>query len=236
MSRAPDCWVVLMAAGAGRRMGAEFPKQYIEIAGRAVLEHSLSLFCERPRIRGVVVTLAAGDERWPSLELSGHPRVSVAVGGPERCRSALNGLERLATVARDDDWALVHDAARPCVTAADVERLIVSVEDHPVGGILAVPLRDTIKQVDADHVICGTPDRERLWRALTPQMFRLGSLRAALADAIGAGVRVTDEAQAMERQGHKPLVVEGDPGNVKVSVAADLALAEFYLSGRARQK
>ena len=236
MSRPTHCWGVLLAAGVGQRMGAAQPKQYLKLAGRAILEHSLEVFCKHARIHGVVVALAPGDEYWSSLQLSGHPGVSVAVGGAERCRSALNGLERLATMAHVDDWVLVHDAARPCVTAADLECLITSVADHPVGGILAAPLRDTIKQVTPARVICDTLDRERLWQALTPQMFRLGALRDALAAAIATGTSVTDEAQALERQGQQPLIVECAPGNIKVSVSADLALAEFYLGNRGQAK
>jgi len=186
-------------------------------------------FCEHPLIKGIAVVVADEDQRWATLALSDHARIIRASGGRERCHSVLNGLERIAQFAADDDWALVHDAARPCVTAADIDRLIAGTGDHPVGGILALPVTDTVKQARADHTIEMTLDRERLWRALTPQMFRLRLLREAIAAAAADGVLVTDEAQALERRGCRPGIVQGGAHNIKVSTPEDLALAEFYL-------
>ena len=210
-------------------MGADRPKQYLKLLDRTVLEHSVLPFCEHPLIKGIVVVTADGDEFWPALAPARHPRVVTAPGGRERCHSVLNGLKRLADRAGDKDWVLVHDAARPCVTITDIDSLIDGLRDHPVGGILALPVRDTVKQAGQQYEIEATLDRERLWRALTPQMFRLGVLREALAAAAGDGSLVTDEAQALERRGLRPGIVQGGSHNIKVSLAEDLALAEFYL-------
>ena len=233
MTGPPDFWAVIPAGGIGRRVGAARPKQYLKLLNRTVLEHSVLPFCEHPLIRGIAVVIADNDEFWPTLELSGHPRVVTASGGVERCHSVLNGLRRIGEIADDNDWALVHDAARPCVTAADIDLLISRLRDHPVGGILALPVSDTVKQAGDDHEIRTTLDRERLWRALTPQMFRLGLLRDSIAAAAGDNLLVTDEAQALERRSYRPGIVQGGPHNIKVSLQEDLALAEFYLTQQA---
>lgn len=229
MTGQPDFWAVIPAGGIGRRMGKGRPKQYLELLDRTVLEHSLLPFCEHTLIKGIAVVVADSDEFWPNLELSGHPRVVTASAGSERCHSVLNGLRRIGEVAADDDWVLVHDAARPCVTAADIDLLISGLRDHPAGGILALPVSDTVKQAGQDLEIRTTLDRERLWRALTPQMFRLGLLRDSITAAGADNLLVTDEAQALEHRGYRPGIVPGGPHNIKVSLPEDLALAEFYL-------
>ena len=229
MTGQPDFWAVIPAGGVGRRMGADRPKQYLKLLDRTVLEHSMRPFCEHPLIKGIVVVVADGDEFWPALTPARHPRVVTAPGGHERCHSVLNGLNSLAGLADGSDWVLVHDAARPCVTTTDIDSLIEGLRDHPVGGILAQPVRDTVKQAGQQYEIETTLERERLWRALTPQMFRLGLLREAIAATAGDGVLVTDEAQALERRGCRPGIVQGGSHNIKVSSPEDLALAEFYL-------
>ena len=233
MTGQPDFWAVIPAGGVGRRMGADRPKQYLKLLDRTVLEHSMLPFCEHPLIKGIVVVVADGDGFWPALAPARHPRVVTAPGGHERCHSVLNGLKRLAGLADDGDWVLVHDAARPCITATDIDSLIDGLRDHPVGGILAQPVRDTVKQVAQDHAIEATLERERLWRALTPQMFRLGVLREAIGAALENDILVTDEAQALERNGSRPEIVQGGSHNIKVSLDEDLALAEFYLKQHA---
>ena len=233
MTGGPDFWTVIPAAGIGRRMGADRPKQYLKLLDRTVIEHSLLPFCEHPLVKGIAVVVADEDQRWATLALSGHARIVRASGGSERCHSVLNGLNRLAEFADDADWVLVHDAARPCVTTVDIDRLIAGLREHPVGGILALPVTDTVKQAGAEHEIEQTLARERLWRALTPQMFRFGLLREAIAAAAGDGSLVTDEAQALERRGYRPAIVQGGSHNIKVSLAEDLALAEFYLKQQA---
>ena len=229
-------WAVIPAGGSGRRMAADKPKQYLKLLKRTVLEHSLLPFCEHPLIRGIAVVVADDDEYWPTLAVSGHARIVTASGGRERCHSVLNGLRRIRELADDNDWVLVHDAARPCVTTADIDRLIAGLRDHPVGGILALPVRDTVKQAGQDLEIQATLDREQLWRALTPQMFRLGLLQEAIALAVADNLLVTDEAQALEHRGYRPGIVQGGPHNIKVSLAEDLALAEFYLTKQVRKQ
>ena len=229
-------WAVIPAGGSGRRMAADKPKQYLKLLKRTVLEHSLLPFCEHPLIRGIAVVVADDDEYWPTLAVSGHARIVTASGGRERCHSVLNGLRRIREFADDNDWALVHDAARPCVTIADIDRLIAGLRDHPVGGILALPVRDTVKQAGQDLEIQATLDREQLWRALTPQMFRLGLLQEAIALAVADNLLVTDEAQALEHRGYRPGIVQGGPHNIKVSLTEDLALAEFYLTKQVRKQ
>jgi 2-C-methyl-D-erythritol 4-phosphate cytidylyltransferase len=226
-------WAVIPAAGIGARMASEIPKQYLPLCGRPVLEHSLARFCAEPRIAGVIAVVAGNDPYYPDLPSARHPKVTRADGGPERCHSVLNGLRRLREMAAaDDDWVLVHDAARPCVRQEDVARLLDELSADPVGGLLAVPARDTIKRVDGGGAVAETIDRDILWRALTPQMFRLGALTVAIEQALARGVLVTDEAQAIELAGAAPRLVAGHEDNIKITTPGDLALAEFYLRQR----
>src|SRR5262245_58890058 len=162
---APRCWVIVPAAGRGERVGSQIPKQYLPLAGATVLEHALQAFVDHPRIAGIVVVLAAGDERWRSVAHSRSQRVTTAVGGERRMDSVLSGLNALAVRAADGDWVLVHDAARPCVTRADIDRLIATLADDPVGGLLAVPLTDTVKRATPDgRASAGSVARAGLWR------------------------------------------------------------------------
>ena len=230
MQTEPKFWVIVPAAGAGKRMGTDTPKQYLPLGDKTVLEHTLDtlLFCQR--LAGVVLVLSPDDERWAELQ-SRYTRqpLNTVTGGAERCHSVLNGLDYLATCASDEDWALVHDAARPCVRLKDIERLITTLEHSAAGGLLGVPVADTMKRVDKDDCISGTVDRNGLWHAYTPQMFRVGMLRAALKQALDKGETVTDEANAMELAGYRPRMVLGSRDNLKITVPSDLALAAFYL-------
>jgi 2-C-methyl-D-erythritol 4-phosphate cytidylyltransferase len=225
----PAYWALIAAAGSGTRMGAGVPKQYLVVAGRPVIAHSVRRVAGHPGVAGAVVVLARDDERWDAVELGSVPRPRRANGGAERCHSVLNGLEALAAEAAADDWVLVHDAARPCVRAADIDRLMDELAGHPVGGLLALPVRDTMKRTDREGNVTETVSRAGLWHALTPQMFRFGLLRRALQRAIANGQLVTDEAQAVELAGHAPRVVEGSPDNLKVTHPRDLALAALFL-------
>jgi 2-C-methyl-D-erythritol 4-phosphate cytidylyltransferase len=225
----PDAvWCVIPAAGRGARVGGDIPKQYLPIAGKPMLLHTLERLAAHPRIAGLMVVLADGDVRWPKwLTFSDKP-VHTTTGGAERADSVLAGLRALGDKVEDSDFVLVHDAARPCVRADDVSRLLDL--GVPAGGaLLAAPVRDTLKRADADNRVLATEPREARWRAQTPQMFRLGELMAALQSARDAGVAITDEAMAMERAGHRPLLVEGCEDNIKVTTAADLVLAEYLL-------
>lgn len=228
-----SCWVVVPAAGSGRRFGGDLPKQYVQVFGRSILHHTLDLLTRHSDVAGVMVALAADDPHWPGWrEMHGKP-VATCVGGRERADSVLAGLRALPAAVRERDWVLVHDAARPCLLADDLDRLLDHGRAHGVGAILAAPVRDTLKQANARGEIDATQPRDRLWRAFTPQLFRRGSLSRALEAALLAGAPVTDEAMAMERLGLRPMLVEGSETNIKVTTAHDLALAEFLL-GRGR--
>ena len=222
-------WAVVPAGGVGRRMGAALPKQYLPLAGFSVIVHALHTLLQHPRISGAVVVIGAGDIWWERIRLAPEKPLLQATGGEERCHSVLNGLQALAAWAAPDDWVLVHDAARPCLLVADLDRLMTTLQDDPVGGLLAVPVRDTLKRADPEGRVCATVDRADLWHALTPQMFRFNLLRDALQDALARNLLVTDDAAAMEAAGWAPRLVEGRADNIKITRPEDLALAEFYL-------
>jgi 2-C-methyl-D-erythritol 4-phosphate cytidylyltransferase len=230
MSSLPNrCWAVIPAAGIGARMGSEFPKQYLEIAGTTLLEYSLGVLLACDWIDSVVVVLHPQDEYADTMACFGQARVIRAQGGAERMDSVLAGLAALASKAAPEDWVLVHDAARPCLLTADLQRLRDLVLDSSCGAILAEPIVDTVKRSDAAGQVEQTLERSSLWRAQTPQMFRLGELQEALLSARAAGAEVTDEASAMELAGKPVGLVPGSPTNLKVTVPEDLELARWYL-------
>jgi 2-C-methyl-D-erythritol 4-phosphate cytidylyltransferase len=223
-------WLVMPAAGVGRRFGADRPKQYASLCGRTVIEWALAPFLADPRCVGTVVALADDDPYWSSVGSSiASPSLLRAPGGQERSHSVRNGLAALADRAGRDDWVLVHDAARPCLPRQDLERLLTELASHPVGGLLATPAADTLKRADGARQVQQTVDRAGLWRALTPQMFRYGRLCEALDRAHAAGRIPTDEAQAIEWLGDAPGLVEGAAANLKITSAADLAIAAALL-------
>ena len=210
-------------------MKADRPKQYLPLHGKTVIEHTLACFTHHPAIAGIVVAVSDGDPHWGQVHLPAELSVTVARGGVERCHSVLNALQALSALADVNDWVLVHDAARPCLTRHDIDALITTLDDDDIGGILAVPVRDTMKRADAQQRIERTEERANLWHALTPQMFRLGLLRQSLERALADGFVVTDEASAIEHAGQRPKLVEGSGSNIKVTRPEDLALAEFFL-------
>lgn len=216
-------------------MRAGRPKQYLKVRGRCLIEHSTMPLVEAPWIAGVVVTLAPGDEDFGRLGLAKHWKVHTASGGVTRSASVLGGLARVAELARSDGvFVLIHDAARPCITRADLERLRDQASDEQ-GGLLALPMADTVKRAEGTSA-AATVNRRELWRAQTPQMFRLDLLRAALLDCAARGVDVTDEAGAMELAGHRPRLVQGREANLKVTYPDDLAIAEFWLSRQEHER
>lgn len=219
----PPFWAVIPAAGVGSRMRADRPKQYLPLAGRSILEHTLDCFLDHPSLRGLVVSLAADDPYWPQLPCAHDPRIHRAAGGSERADSVFNALLLLAELgAEPTDWVLVHDAARPNLARTDLDNLLGTLADDPVGGLLAVPAKDTLKRAGADGRVQQTVDRSVIWQAYTPQMFRLGPLRQALADAQRAGVSITDESSAMEWAGFAPRLIEGRGDNLKITRPEDL--------------
>ncbi len=228
-------WATLPAAGIGSRMGGDLPKQYIEVAGATIFEHSLRALLACPQLTAVVVALHPEDRRAANLHILDDARVQTVVGGEQRSDSVLAGLDALAQQAAAGDWVLVHDAARPCLQLEDSLRLIARVTDRGIGGILAEPMVDTVKQTGEDGLVAATLDRKTLWRAQTPQMFRLGELREALRHALGQGLAVTDEASAMEMAGYPVQLVPGSGRNLKVTVPADLQLATWYLQAQLGQ-
>lgn len=227
-------WAVIPAAGSGMRMGSSIPKQYLSLAGRTVIERVLDVLLAEPAISGVTVAVAADDPYWQRYLPGERAKpVRIAAGGETRAHSVLNALETLKEELEDQDWVLVHDAARPCLHPRDIAALMQAVGEDDVGGILAVPVADTLKRVDDDRRITGTPDRAELWRAFTPQMFRYRLLREALEAALSTGEAPSDEASAMERARHVVQVVEGRSDNIKITRPDDIALAEAILAHRA---
>jgi 2-C-methyl-D-erythritol 4-phosphate cytidylyltransferase len=220
---------VVPAAGIGSRMGADIPKQYLQLAGKTVIEQTLDRLLQLPGLANVVVVLGEGDPFWSDLGISSDARIIRANGGKERADSVLNGLRKLRQPNNDSDWVLVHDAARPCVRLTDIELLIETCLKDGQGGILATPVHDTMKRSDSRNRILETIPRENLWHACTPQLFRIGELTEAIEIALDSGYPVTDEASAMERAGQQPLLVECSLANIKITRPDDLALAEFFL-------
>ncbi len=234
-------WAIVPAAGSGARFSpsllAQAPKQYAPLLGATVLEWSLRALLAEARVHAVVVALAADDAHWPSIAAKlNSPKLQTAIGGANRQDSVMNALELLVPQAAAADWILVHDAARPCLIKADLDALLDAVgagtqaaagAANSGGAVLAAPIVDTVKRELGGHV--ETVDRRGLWRALTPQVFGFEQLLHALKEARLAGVTVTDEAQAVERIGLRPVLVAGSPFNVKVTRAEDLGVAERVL-------
>ncbi|AEG01783.1 2-C-methyl-D-erythritol 4-phosphate cytidylyltransferase [Methylomonas methanica] len=225
------CWAVVPAAGVGKRMLADRPKQYLPLAGKTVIEHTLNRLLQSGAFQAVAVAISLEDPYWPELDIAKHPEVITAPGGKERADSVLSALKALEGKADENDWVLVHDAARPCLTAEDIHLQIDSLKNDPVGGILALSSHDTLKHVDGNS-ITATIDRKHVWRALTPQMFKYGMLRDALQQTEG-NPAITDEASALELLGFQPKIVEGRPDNIKITRPEDLALAQFYMEQQA---
>jgi 2-C-methyl-D-erythritol 4-phosphate cytidylyltransferase len=223
-------FAIVPAAGSGSRFGAEKPKQYLSLLGRPMIFHTLAALVACPEIDRVWVVLSPDDDEWRRYDWSdlGAKLETVRCGGKTRAESVTNGLQAAAMMAADDDWVLVHDAARPCLSAEMLSNLISELADDPVGGILAVPVADTLKRADAAQRVAVTEPRDGLWQAQTPQMFRYARLLEALTQC----AEVTDEAGAIEALGLKPKLVSSDTTNLKVTYPADLALAAMILRGR----
>lgn len=229
----PRYFALVPAAGSGSRIGAEQPKQYLPLAGQPLIAHTLATLCSVAAIERVFVVLSPDDVEWPQHDWSFcEPRLQpLQCGGSTRAASVLAGLQAMAGEAEDDDWVLVHDAARPCVTVAQIERLIRELAEDEVGGLLAIPVADTLKRADPNGRVETSVSRELLWQAQTPQMFRYRLLRQAL-EEVGDTREVTDEASALEAVGLRPRLVQGDSSNLKVTWPLDLQLAESILASR----
>ncbi len=224
----PRIHALVPAAGAGSRFGAEVPKQYLDVGGRAVIEHAVGVLASHPAVAGVTVTLAPDDDRFGELALGADPTIGVVAGGDTRAASVLNGLAYIRE-QHDAEWVLVHDAARPCLDHAAIDRLLEAGLASPDGALLAMPVRDTLKRADADDRVEATVDRDTLWAAQTPQLFPVQALLDALRAQVEAGETPTDEAQAMERAGARPKLVMGSGMNLKVTWPEDLVVVRAWL-------
>jgi 2-C-methyl-D-erythritol 4-phosphate cytidylyltransferase len=222
-------WSIIPAAGIGRRMGGDLPKQYLPLSGKTVIEHSLDKLLQVKNIEGIVVAIHQRDQQFQRLPLAANKKILTTLGGNERSDSVLSALNSLQKKAKLNDWVLVHDAARCCVRIADIEKLITALAGGEVGGILGVPASDTLKQVSIDKAIQLTLDRTTIWQAQTPQLFRYGLLRDALQMAHKKGQVITDEASAIELAGYKPQVVMGHYDNIKITHPEDLDIAAMIL-------
>ncbi|MFS2225394.1 2-C-methyl-D-erythritol 4-phosphate cytidylyltransferase [Pantoea sp. B65] len=223
----PEIIAVVPAAGIGSRMLSDCPKQYLTIGTQTILEHSIASLLAHPAVTRVIVALSDDDVQFQQLAIARDARITPVTGGRQRADSVLAGLQ----AAGNAEWVLVHDAARPCLHADDLARLLAIAATSRVGGILAAPVRDTMKRAEPGKAdIAHTVDRDALWHALTPQFFPLDLLRSCLLRALNEGATITDEASALEYCGYHPQLVEGRSDNIKVTRPEDLALADFYLT------
>ena len=235
MTALPNFWLIIPAAGVGTRMGASLPKQYLTVASQTILEHTANCFLTLPNLLGAVIATSAQDSYWPTLALAQHPKVIHSLGGKERADTvflALKTLQHHGALA--DDWVLVHDAARPNLAADDLHTLLREVsQSNAAGGILAYRAKDTLKrqQINSDTVasIEQTLDRSIIWHALTPQMFRLGTLLDCLERALQQGLTITDESSAIEAAGLSVRLIEGRSDNYKITYPEDLAIFQQHL-------
>ena len=227
-----NIWAIVPAAGIGRRMQSTIPKQYLKLLDRPVIEHSINRLLAVEQVSGVIVALQADDPYWPEVVIRSEKPVLLAQGGKERCHSVMNALDILSRTPGYDSattWVLVHDAVRPCVSIDDIRQLITQAAGTESGGLLAMPVRDTLKRQDDAQHVQTTVDRTGLWHALTPQLFACDRLKMALSSALAEGFLVTDEASAMEHAGYHPLLVQGGEENIKITRPADLRLSALYL-------
>lgn len=241
-------WCLLPAAGIGQRMGANLPKQYLPLAGQTLLEVTLNRLHRAFPQATLVLPLHPKDHWWPAVEqsfLKNHPQAQLitCLGGQERADSVHQGLTALDTLAKPDDWLVVHDVARPCITQQDLHLLFNSLKNHPLGGLLAAPVADTMKRGQITsasqqtfQTVVNTVDRNQLWHALTPQMFRYEKLKTALSQGLAKGLNITDEASALEAAGFQPLLIPGRRDNIKITHPEDLAFAELLLAHQLTQE
>ena len=233
---AEKVWVVIPAAGIGKRMQSDIPKQYLKIHEKTILEHTLNCFSDHPAVAGIIVVLNGDDFYWKKNKFGEKVKkvpLYTVEGGTERSDSVMQGLDYLLMVEQlaEQSWVMVHDAARPCLLKEDIDALLLIRDDSCAGGILASPVRDTMKRaVAGENTIAKTESRENLWHALTPQLFRIGELKSALESCFEKDMAITDEASALEAIGKQVKLVEGSSNNIKVTQKADLKLATLLLS------
>lgn len=230
MSNNNRLWVVIPAAGIGKRMGVDIPKQYITVCDKAIIEHTVEKFTSRNDLQGILVALSNSDQHWSTLELSKNNKITTVTGGEERYKSVYNALCSLKNKADDDDWILVHDAVRPCITTFEIDQFIADLDHlNGIGGILALPCFETMKKANTNHEIEETIDRKFIWHAQTPQMFRYKKLFLAIEKIMNENIFITDEAMAMELAGYKPMLIQGTHSNIKITDQNDLKYLESFL-------
>lgn len=222
-------FAIIPGAGIGTRMKNDVPKQYLLVNNTSVLEHTLTTLLNYHLFKKCVVVIHEADKHWPLLKFN-HPKLITALGGKERCNSVFNGLQALKPFVKETDWIVVHDAARPFLQISDMDKLINEIDNDPLGGLLGTPLKNTIKSIDDTQHVLKTLDRQKIWQALTPQMFRYHWILKALNSAIKKQQPVTDEANAIELLGKHPKIIEGRSDNIKITDAYDLALFDYYLT------
>ncbi len=222
-------WTIIPAAGIGTRVHADRPKQYLEIHGKTILERVVNVFTAHAQIEKVVVVLQAKDDWWSTLKFLHPEKIMTTIGGKERVHSVLLGLDFLQDFADKNDFVLVHDAARPCLQSEDITRFISELKNHTVGGLLGLPVVDTLKKVDANECVEKTVSREHVWQAQTPQCFRYGLLKSSIEKALSDHAMITDESSAIEHAGLKPTMILGDARNIKITFPEDIALVERLL-------
>lgn len=220
--------VVVPAAGVGKRMLSSCPKQYLTIESITILEHTVQRLLSHPAIAHVVIALGENDEYFSTTALPHNPNVSCVIGGKERVDSVLAGLKHLSAI--EESWVLVHDAARPCVRHSDLSQLISYCLENDHGGLLASPVRDTMKQANTEQRVASTLDRSKMWHALTPQMYKTQELTSAITSVLASNIDITDESSAMEALGYVSGLVKGSSDNIKITQPEDLFLAEFILN------
>lgn len=228
MRYSENFWAIVPAAGIGKRMQVDKPKQYLKLFDKTVLEQTLNRLLQSQVFSAIVVAISKTDIYWSNLKISKNKQIITAIGGKERADSVLSALYALKVKALDSDWVLVHDAVRPCITYADIHHLINSLKNATTGGVLAIPSNDTLKQVGNNQKIIKTLNRNNIWRALTPQMFRYNKLKQALKATTG-NLAITDEANALELCGSEVEFICGRTDNIKITCPEDLALAQFYM-------
>jgi len=221
-------WAIIPAAGIGSRMEAGIPKQYIKIGDQSLIEMTLEVILSFVPISGVQVCISTDDKEWQTLGIEHEKLLATTLGGETRADSVLAGLAALAALAHADDWVMVHDAARPCISHTALNRFVEQLREHPVGGLMAMPVADTLKQADADNHVSQTLSREKVWQAQTPQMFRFQTLREALLEAKAKKLLVTDESSAMEMAGHQVALITGERANIKVTYPGDERWVQSY--------
>ncbi len=228
----PDVWVIIPAAGVGKRMQSNVAKQYLTINNKTVLQHTVEQFINLPFVKGILVAISNTDDTFATLSFSNKNKVQHCIGGKQRYQSVLNTLDTFQHLIKPHEWIMVHDAARPCVSPHDIEKLYTECKNHKVGGILATPVKDTLKQSLANQTIAKTVDRDTMWHALTPQMFRYQNLVNAIENSIMDNLAITDDASAFENLNLRPKLVDGREDNIKITRPSDLDYATWIITQR----